>query len=64
MTLLVVLTGGAGLLASFVLLHLGVDSMAVRYPLAVTIAYAVFLLLLWLWLRTKAETVAPSCPPA
>ena len=55
MTLLVALTGGAGLLASFVLLRLGVDSMAVRYPLAVTVAYAVFLLLLWLWLRTKAE---------
>lgn len=55
MTLLVVLTGGAGLLASFVLLRLGVDSMAVRYPLAVTVAYGVFLLLLWLWLRTKAE---------
>lgn len=55
MSLLVVLTGGAGLLASFVLLHLGVDSMAVRYPLAVTVAYGVFLLLLWLWLRTKAE---------
>ena len=55
MTLLVSLTGGAGLLASFVMLHAGVHSMALRYPLALTIAYAAFLLLLWLWLRTKAD---------
>lgn len=55
MTLLVALTGGAGLLASFLLLHAGLDSMTLRYPLALLMAYGVFLLLLWLWLRTKAE---------
>jgi hypothetical protein len=55
MSLLVSLTGGAGLLASFLLLHAGMDSMALRYPVALAVAYGVFLLLLWLWLRTKAD---------
>ncbi len=55
MTLLVALTGGSGLLASFLLLRAGLDSMALRYPLALLMAYGVFLLLLWLWLRTRAE---------
>ena len=55
MSLIVGLTGAAGLLFSFVLLELGVTSMALRYPLALLMAYGVFLLLLWLWLRTKAE---------
>ena len=36
-------------------LIVGVTGMALRYPLALLMAYGVFLLLLWLWLRTKAE---------
>ena len=55
MTLLVSLTGGSGLLASFLMLHAGVERMALRYPLALAVAYGVFLLLLWLWLRTRAD---------
>lgn len=55
MGLIVGLTGAAGLLFSFVLLQLGVTSMALRYPLALLLAYGVFLVLLWLWLRTKAD---------
>lgn len=55
MILLVTLTGGFGLLSSFVLLHLGVDTMALRYPLALACAYAFFLLLIWLWLRSNAQ---------
>ena len=55
MTLLVSLTGGTGLLASFLMLHGGLHSMALRYPLALSVAYAAFLLLLWLWLRTRAD---------
>ncbi|MDP3513570.1 MAG: hypothetical protein Q8S20_12545 [Sulfuritalea sp.] len=55
MFLLVMLTGAAGLAASFTLLHGGVESMPARYPLSVGCAYLVFLFLLWLWLRTKAE---------
>jgi hypothetical protein len=56
---LLALTGGAGFLVSSALLQLGVTKMSVRYPLAVLLAYAVFLLLLRLWLafqRRKAES--------
>ena len=55
MSLMVMLTGLAGLSASFVMLHAGVGSMGVRYPLATAAAYGAFLFLLWLWLRTRAE---------
>lgn len=55
MSLIVALTGAAGLLFSFLLLHAGVEGMALRYPLALVGAYAVFLFLLWLWLRTQAS---------
>jgi hypothetical protein len=50
MTLIVTATGLAGFLASFLMLHLGVNRMWVRYPLAVTLSYAVFLLLLKVWI--------------
>jgi hypothetical protein len=55
MFFLVMLTGTAGLAASFTLLHGGVESMLARYPLSVGCAYLAFLFLLWLWLRTKAD---------
>lgn len=55
MFLIVLLTGGAGLLCSFGLLHAGTQSMAVRYPLSVGGAYLAFFLLLWLWLRSSAS---------
>lgn len=55
MMLIVLLTGGCGLLSSFVLLHLGVHGMALRYPLALALAYGGFLLLIGLWLRVRAD---------
>ena len=59
MALIVALTGGFGLLSSFTMLNLGVDLMALRYPIALGCAYLFFLiwlwLWLWLWLRTKAD---------
>lgn len=55
MSLLVILTGGFGLLSSFGLLHAGLGNIALRYPLALSLAYAFFLLLLWLWLRWRGE---------
>lgn len=55
MTLIVALTGGVGLMSSFVMLQLGVETMAIRYPLALAVAYLFFLLFMWLWLRTKAQ---------
>ena len=50
MSLMLLFTAAAGFLLSFSLLQLGVTQMAVRYPLAVLLAYCVFLLLLRLWL--------------
>jgi hypothetical protein len=55
MLLLVGLTGGFGLLSSFLLLLCGVDSMALRYPLALACAYLFFLFLIGLWLRTNSR---------
>lgn len=52
-SLILLLTGMAGFLTSFCLLHLGVSRMWLRYPIAILTAYVVFLLLLdvWLWLQ-------------
>jgi hypothetical protein len=55
MFLLVSLTGGAGFLASYTLLHVGLVAMWTRYLAAFGLAYLVFLGLLWLWLRTKVD---------
>lgn len=46
MLLLVLLTGGSGLLASWLMLRAGVVSMPLRYVVALLVAYGVFLLLL------------------
>ena len=54
MFILVSLTGLAGFGASAAMLAAGVEAMALRYALAMGAAYIVFLLLLWLWLRTSA----------
>jgi len=54
MSLIAVLTGAFGLLASFALLQAGVHEMAWRYPLAVVLAWGMFLFLIWLWLRANA----------
>jgi len=55
MALIVLLTGLAGLLCSFLMLIAGVESMAVRYPLALGLAYGFFLFMLWLWLRNRGD---------
>jgi len=53
MSLLVMATGASALLFSFLLLKAGVASMAVRYPLAIVLAYGVFLALVWLWIQVQ-----------
>jgi hypothetical protein len=53
---LVVLTGGIGFLTSYALLHAGLRSMALRYPIATLFAYAVFLGLIRLWVRQYRVT--------
>jgi hypothetical protein len=61
-TLILTLTALAGFLTSFCLLHSGVHSMWLRYPLAILMAYGVFLVLLgvWLWLQPNRGSVSNS----
>ena len=58
MLLLVTLTGASGFVASYILLHAGFVEMWLRYLASFGVAYLVFLVLLWLWLRTRAEDYA------
>jgi len=58
--LLLVLTAAAGFFASVVLLHYGVDSMAVRYPIAAAMAYGVFLGLIRLWVEIERARFNPK----
>lgn len=58
MLLIVLFTGGSGFVASFVLLITGMSAMWLRYLCAFGIAYLVFLFMLWLWLRTRADDYA------
>jgi hypothetical protein len=51
MLVLVTLTAACGFLSSFLLLRAGLHSMAIRYPIAVLLAYLVFIGLVALWLR-------------
>ena len=55
MSILLALTGASGFLTSYILLKSGVDSMALRYPVAVMVAYGVFLLLLRVWLAIQRD---------
>ncbi len=63
-SLILLLTGLAGFLTSFSLLHLGVSRMGLRYPIAIVVAYCVFLLLLRLWLvlQTRRLEFDPEIP--
>lgn len=61
-TLILSLTAFAGFVTSFLLLTSGVLQMWVRYPIAIAVAYFVFLILLafWVWLhRRNAEVDLP-----
>jgi hypothetical protein len=60
MTLIVAITGAGGFFASLLLLSTGVEQMWQRYPLAVAIAYVLFLLELWAWMHLRGESDEPS----
>jgi hypothetical protein len=62
MSLILAATGAAGFLASFGMLHVGVSRMWLRYALAVLLAYAVFLLLLRLWLFLHSRELPGDLP--
>lgn len=60
-SMILLFTASAGFLASFLLLYCGISSMALRYPLVISFAYCVFLLLLriWLWMQSSdSDSVA------
>ncbi len=60
LSLLLTLTGLAGFLISYGLLHLGLLHMGLRYPLALLGAYAFFLALLRLWVELEQRRFDPS----
>lgn len=63
MALIVALTGAAGFLASHLLRLAGIDAMPLRYPMAVLLAYGVFLLLMWIWIRWRWDNVLDGLSP-
>lgn len=60
MSVIVAASGGAGFVASFAMLRAGLHSMALRYPLAVLGAWAVFLLLMWAWAQAERRWFLPQ----
>jgi hypothetical protein len=54
MFLIVLVTGTVGFVFSFLMLKAGLHSMGIRYPVAVLLAYLVFLLLLRLWMSLSS----------
>jgi hypothetical protein len=51
MSMILASCGLAAMIASWSMLHLGVGSMLVRYPIAICLAYVTFLVGVWTWLR-------------
>jgi hypothetical protein len=63
MSLVVAATGLGGFLTSFTLLHMGMNSLALRYALAVATAYMVFITVVWLWLLSLRRTFSIEIDP-
>ena len=55
MAFILTLTGAAGVAASWGLLKAGLLEMWMRYPLAVLIAWGVFLALVWCWMQIERK---------
>ena len=55
MSVIVLVTAAVGLVSSHSLRLAGLDSMLLRYPLAIVAAYGVFLLLMWAWIRWRRD---------
>src|SRR5882724_193072 len=63
-SVILLFTGFVGFLVSFSLLHLNVFRMWLRYPIAILIAYCVFLLLLRLWLWAHGRHLNADLDPS
>lgn len=70
MTLILMSAGLAAMLCNWVLLHVGVGKMWMRYPFAIALSYLTFLTGIWLWLRymgfcqTNTNNSSPPRSPA
>lgn len=64
MACIVLVTAAVGLLASFLMLHAGVSSMAVRYPSAILVAYGLFLAQMAAWARWRDASIADPADAA
>lgn len=62
MLLLVTLTGASGFIASYIFLSVGLEEMWLRYLASICVAYGMFLVFLWLWLRTSAYDYVDATP--
>jgi hypothetical protein len=64
MFLILSVTGAAGFLLSFALLHIGLTRMWLRYPLVILLAYCIFLLILRFWLFSHSRMRRAHDDPA
>ena len=60
MSLILVTAGLAAMLTNWFLLRIGIHAMWMRYPVAISFAYAAFLAGIWLWLRYVNFTQNPK----
>ncbi len=60
MSLIVACTGATGFVVSFLLLHVGLRRLWLRYAVAVLLAYGIFLLLVRLWLALQRRRLSVS----
>jgi hypothetical protein len=60
MSAILLLTGATGLLLSFLFLHMGLTRMLIRYPVAILLAYCLFLYLLRVWLHHHRSRMRDS----
>lgn len=63
MSMILMACGLTGMAASWALLHAGVHSMLVRYPVSLVLAYATFLIGVWVWLRATGLGPASHSSP-
>jgi hypothetical protein len=60
LALLIVITGLVGFLASVAMLHAGLSSMAIRYPIAVLVAWCALLALIRVWVELEKRRFDPD----
>lgn len=56
MFLIIALAAATGFLTTFLLLHVGINQLWIRYACAVSLGYGAFLGLLWSWLHLRRDS--------